>query len=333
MEPERGPGGARLRPLPFRQLIRRMGEEYRNAGSIFGIPEPHFFRKSGGRRAELVGEGCDLPLGPAAGPHTQLAQNIVAAWLAGARFFELKTVQKLDALRIAKPCIDASDGGFNTEWSTELSLEQALGEYVKAWAALHLLEEALGLGRAGEERSFLFDLSVGYDLEGIRSPAMDRFIDGLADASRLPVFRSCLEELAGLPAGWGGLPRPVRLEALLPRVSPRICRSVSLSTMHGCPPGEIEAICLHLLENKNLATLLKLNPTLVGLRAGGGAAAGGRLGRPGAGRGELPPGPVGGGRPAPARRPARPRPRGGPALRGQADQHPRGGQHPRGAAR
>ena len=48
--------------------------------------------------------------------------------------------------------------------------------------ALHLLEEALGLGRAGEERSFLFDLSVGYDLEGIRSPVMDRFIDGLIDA-------------------------------------------------------------------------------------------------------------------------------------------------------
>ena len=32
----------------------------------------------------------------AAGPHTQLAQNLVAAYYAGARFFELKTVQKMD---------------------------------------------------------------------------------------------------------------------------------------------------------------------------------------------------------------------------------------------
>ncbi len=30
--------------------------------------------------------------GPAAGPHTQLAQYIIAAYLTGSRFFEVKTV-------------------------------------------------------------------------------------------------------------------------------------------------------------------------------------------------------------------------------------------------
>ncbi|WP_250909195.1 DUF418 domain-containing protein, partial [Escherichia coli] len=40
------------------------------------------------------------PVGPAAGPHTQLAQNIVTSWLTGGRFIELKTVQILDRLEL-----------------------------------------------------------------------------------------------------------------------------------------------------------------------------------------------------------------------------------------
>lgn len=37
-----------------------------------------------------------------------------------------------------------------------------------------------------------------------------------------------------------------------------------LSTMHGCPPHEIEAICRYMLEEKGLNTFVKLNPTLLG---------------------------------------------------------------------
>ncbi len=48
-------------------------------------------------------------VGPAAGPHTQLAQNIVTSWLTGGRFIELKTVQILDRLELEKPCIDAEE--------------------------------------------------------------------------------------------------------------------------------------------------------------------------------------------------------------------------------
>lgn len=56
-------------------------------------------------------------MGPAAGPNTQLAQNIVV-FLADWRFIELKTVQIMDRLEIEKPCIDAEDECYNTEWST-----------------------------------------------------------------------------------------------------------------------------------------------------------------------------------------------------------------------
>lgn len=64
-------------------------------------------------------------IGPAAGPHTQMAQTIVLAWLGGARVFELKTVHALDDLEIARPRIDMATVGFNTAWSQEQLVSQS----------------------------------------------------------------------------------------------------------------------------------------------------------------------------------------------------------------
>ena len=66
-----------------------------------------------------------------------IRDSIVASYVAGSRFFELKTVQKLDGedLPVNKPCIKADDECYNCEWSTELYVPQAFDEYVKAWFA------------------------------------------------------------------------------------------------------------------------------------------------------------------------------------------------------
>ena len=48
------------------------------------------------------------------------------------------------------------------------------------------------------------------------------------------------------------------------KISPHISNSVTLSTMHGCPPHEIEAITKYLIQEKGLHTYVKLNPTLLG---------------------------------------------------------------------
>ena len=66
------------------------------------------------------------PVGPAAGPQDQMAQNMVLAWLAGSRILELKTVQINDRLAIPRPCIDATTVGYNVEWSQELRLAESL---------------------------------------------------------------------------------------------------------------------------------------------------------------------------------------------------------------
>lgn len=246
----------RMRVIPFYRLVRWISEEYRQEKTVFGIAEKDFFRATADQTLILHGEKLGSPMGPAAGPHTQLAQNLAAAYLTGGRFFELKTVQVIDRLAFAKPCINAADEGYNTEWSTELSIDDALGEYVKGWFLLHLISREFFKNR---KRDFIFNMSVGYDLEGIRSSKVDHFIENLKDASATNIFMECRAALERET----GLFKTISAN-FAQEIPPAICSSIALSTMHGCPPPEIEAICRHLLLEKGLHTTVKLNPTLLG---------------------------------------------------------------------
>ncbi len=246
----------RMRPIPFPELMSQLLHEYRRDGSVFGVRLP--YRHESGKRLELFGEKPETPFGPAAGPHTQLAQNLIAAYAGGARFMELKTVQKLDGedLPVGKPCILAEAEGYNVEWSTELTVPEAMDEYVKAWFALKLISTVFGLGARD---GFVFNMSVGYDLAGIRTEKIDRFIEGLKDARETPVWKDCaawtkerLADFEGLTAG--------DVDAF----DARVCKSITLSTLHGCPPEEIERIAAYLIREKGLHTFVKCNPTLLG---------------------------------------------------------------------
>jgi putative selenate reductase len=260
----------RMRPVPFRELLLRSLAEYRAKKSIFDVPAEHFWHPATQARTRIFTSQAANPVGPAAGPHTQLGQNIIASWLAGGRYIELKTVQKLDTLAVEKPCIDAADEGYNVEWSTELTLEQAYDEYLKAWFLVHVLHALMG---GDADAGTLFNMSVGYDMPGLTTEKMDLFISRLMDSGKEPLFARFREELAALAADdrlLAGTPwrdRLPLLRQLADRISPRLCSSVTLSTMHGCPPGEIESICTYLLEKKGLDTLVKLNPTLLGFEA------------------------------------------------------------------
>lgn len=246
----------KMREIPFDKIIDWVFEEYKQSRSIFGVPEAKFYRKSSLAGMTLFGENIDSPIGPAAGPNTQLAQNTVAAYLSGSRFFELKTVQILDELEFPKPCIRAEDECYNTEWSTELSIEGAFNEYVKAWFMLHILQKEI-FGVDG--RHFMFNMSVGYDLEGIRSPKVDHFIEGLKDASQTDIFQECKKVLLDRIGQFKQVDK-----TFVESISSHICTSITLSTMHGCPPTEIEAISKYLISEKKLHTFVKMNPTLLG---------------------------------------------------------------------
>ncbi len=258
-----------MRPVPFEELIERIFSEYRQQNSIFSIHEDQFYKGDRSKGIEVFGQYCETPLGPAAGPHTQLAQNIISSFLVGGRFIELKTVQQLDTLEVEKPCIDVRDEGYNVEWSTEFTLPKAHDEYVKAYIIVHLLDALMHDGEYSGP-SFIFNMSIGYDLEGIKTEKMQQFIDSMIDARKSPVFNHYIESLQKLiddqsfleGTPWEGAAD--KLSSLPSRISASISPSITLSTMHGCPPAEIEAICSYILKEKKLNTFVKLNPTLLG---------------------------------------------------------------------
>ena len=258
-----------LYAAPFVELIDRMRLEFAQQAAIFDLPARRWWLPA------ADGGGPDLsvrfhdrvagtPVGPASGPQSQMAQNVVLSWLAGSRIMELKTVQINDALTIGRPCIDATNVGYNIEWSQELKVDDSLDQYVQGAMLVHMLRRAPEVfgrpfgevdfsdvhscGRAGET---IYDMSIGYDLAGIRSDKVRRFIDGMIDAT--PSVERLRNQI------------PQRLRALKDLDYPtRLSRSVTLSTFHGCPADEIERICEFLLTEMGVHMIVKMNPPMLG---------------------------------------------------------------------
>ncbi len=244
---------AELIPYPFHALVRRALLELERGEAVFDLPRRRFVTGDAAHdiSTRFHGHPVGSPLGPAAGPQTQMAQNIVLAWLGGSRIFELKTVQIMDELDIPRPCIDMQTVGYNAEWSQELKLEQSLDEYVKGSMLVEILAASDGIESAPGFGDLVFDMSVGYDLEGIRTERVDAFIRGMMDAkdtvdrmrTQIPVEFKRYRDLD---------------------FRTRLSDSVTLSTFHGCPPDEIERIIQYLMRTYGLNCVVKFNPTLLG---------------------------------------------------------------------
>lgn len=246
-----------MTPIPFDRLMNRILVEHQQ-GAVFGMQK--CYQAKNLQPNTLFGRKLEGQIGPAAGPNTQLAQNIVASYYGGARFFELKTVQKMDgrelAACVAKPCITAEDECYNCEWSTELEVPQAFAEYVKGWFACKVMAKEYDLG---DPDAFQFNISVGYDLEGIKLPKVDRFINEMKDAKDTEIFKECK---AWLLANLDRFKKVTKED--VEAIQSEIINSVTVSTLHGCPPSEIEAIASYLIQEKHLHTFVKCNPTLLG---------------------------------------------------------------------
>ncbi len=246
----------KLFPLPLDQFLEIILHELDHKDSYFGIPGELFFNperiavggQQGVLRTNVFRKEIHTPLGVAAGPHSQMAQNIVAAWLLGARYIELKTIQTLDDLEVAKPCIDMQDEGYNCEWSQELKIQQSFDEYLNAWIIIHILNHRFGWS---VDPGAIFNMSAGYNMEGILKDNVQWFLDKMA---------GCSSELHE---------KKESIRAIYPSIDEvhipgMISDNITLSTMHGCPAHEIEDIASYLLKEKKLHTYVKLNPTLLG---------------------------------------------------------------------
>ena len=244
---------AELIPYPFAALIERMFSELESADSIFDLPSKSFFLGREGRDYSVPfhDKRAPTPLGPASGPQTQMAQNLVLSWLCGCRILELKTVQILDELEIPRPCIDMETIGYNVEWSQELKLEQSLHEYIKGAMLIEILKASGKLKMAPGFGEVIYDMSVGYDLKGIQTERVQDYIRGMKDASA--VVEHYRKQIPDRFSQFRDLDFPTNLS-----------NSLTLSTFHGCPPDEIERIIDFLLNEHSLNCIIKLNPTLLG---------------------------------------------------------------------
>lgn len=238
--------------IPIEKLFDLIIEEYKSRKEIFGIPEALFFNPGNhpGMGMKMFGQNLHSPLGVAAGPHSQMAQNIITAWLCGASYIELKTIQTLDELEVSKPCIDMQDEGYNCEWSQELRIHESFDEYLKAWIIIHLLQHRFEW-KQNRTGGFVFNMSIGYNYEGILKENVQWFLNKMQDSGQEKA-----EMMSALQALY-----PAIHEIEIPDC---ISDNITLSTMHGCPPDEIEKIGHYLLREKKLHTFIKLNPTLLG---------------------------------------------------------------------
>ena len=79
----------------------------------------------------------------------------------------------------------------------------------------------------------------------------------MMDARKTEQFGECLAVLTEL------FPEE---KDFIASISPRVSRSVTVSTLHGCPPQEIERIASYLITEKHLHTFVKCNPTILGYK-------------------------------------------------------------------
>lgn len=246
---------AELIGAPFGSLLRRLFRELEREGKVYDLPSRKFWHGSPDLDTSVLfhGRRAGNPVGPAAGPQDQMAQNIVLSWLAGSRILELKTVQINDRLQIPRPCIDATNVGYNVEWSQELRLPDSLREYVLGSMLIDILKHANLLGRPSdlEKADTILDMSVGYDLAGIRSEPVSGWIESMKDAT--PHVEALRKQIPDDFRRFRDLDFTTRLSD-----------QITLSTFHGCPAHEIEGIVRYLLTERNVHVTVKLNPTLLG---------------------------------------------------------------------
>ena len=219
----------RLTPVPFGRLVYSILKEHMRRGTIFGIHRSYHAGKD--RTYRIFGRKLETPVGPVAGPHTQLAQNIAAAYVAGARFFSLKPIWPSED--------EASDG---------LPTQDAFNEYIKAWFLLHIMAWEYGYGAAD---GFRFGLSVDCDLKKIQTKDMDDFIEGMKDASQTFMFRACRDWLLCHAHSFQHVTKEQ-----IQSISPHLCNAVTLVIQPDCPVEEIEETAAYVLTGKALHTYL-----------------------------------------------------------------------------
>ncbi|MCR4806074.1 MAG: putative selenate reductase subunit YgfK [Lachnospiraceae bacterium] len=241
-----------LKPLTFDHLMRWILKEQKKSGSIFGVRD--FYQANPFKTLQIGNDRIETPFGPAAGPHTQYAQSIIAAYAAGCRFFELRTVCPRDLNQ--DPEISVGSEAINVEGAGNLNFEESYAEYCKAWVAIKALSVEYKMGGID---NFIFNISAGYTYEDFTSPEMSDFLDKMRDATRSPVFAECINFLKDNI----DLFQNLTLEDI-EDISPVISTGISVCTPIDCSINELENIARYLMVDRKFDIGIKLSAAMLG---------------------------------------------------------------------
>ena len=251
-----------MRPMPFAQVMDWVMTEHRDRRA----PSSACVRPTSTRAAASpsLPRRSRPPSARPPAPTPSSRRTSSPPTSAGSRFFELKTVQIMDGEELStcvnKPCIVAEDECYNCEWSTELTVPAGLRRVRQGLVGLQAHGQRATA--SGDPDGFVFNMSVGYNLEGIQSPKVDAYIEGMKDASGTDVWAECTRLGPRQPR-----PLPERgRRPIVKAVSPQVSNSVTESTLHGCPPDEIERIATYLITEKGAEHLHQVQPHPPGLR-------------------------------------------------------------------
>ena len=223
------------------RLLRWTMDEHRRRRSVLGIHESLFRRP---HPAPFRGTFAP-PLGPAAGLHTQSAQGIVAAWLCGARIFELAPPRHGARIDPGCPAVDAEDECCSTAVGSPLTPEEQLAEVAKAWFLIRALGRTLGLEDGAP--AFLFGCAGTGDM-------------AFADPERTAaIVEAVRQEFLTAARRTPGAPDLDDLET-----PSRLAAGAVLSLSPVCGPEDVERAARLLVKDMGLPVLLKLPPTLLG---------------------------------------------------------------------
>ena len=172
---------------PFVELIDRMRLECRQQRSMFDLPARKWYVPPVGEDAldlsvKFHNRVAGNPVGPASGPQTQMAQNLVLSWLAGGRIMELKTVQENDRL-YDRPALHRRHQCRLQHRMVAGAARRGIARPVRSGcnADPHAAPRAGAFGEpfgdvdlSGIAGETIYDMSIGYDLAGIQSEKVRR---------------------------------------------------------------------------------------------------------------------------------------------------------------
>lgn len=244
-----------LQPLPMERMVEHIARELEMTSTVFSV--------SPGYRS--AGTGAQIPLGTAPGPHGLLAQNLVCAYVAGARLLSLAP------LGAAVPEMTVGSDGVcrRKARSGAVSPRRAAAEAVKASVLIQLLCRELGLGEPG-------DATLVMALPGERAflerPEVTAYLDALRDASTTDLWQDCLTAAKGAVGCFNNIEREDLAE-----LDPHISNVARVTLPEDGDLGGVELLLargIHVVVRVDLgwAEDARLSPVLAALAALAGTA-------------------------------------------------------------